>query len=110
MLSSVLNSPMAVQVNIQIMRTFAKLRKIMTQHKDLAWKMDELEKKYDTQFKVVFDAIRQLMTPPEPRRKHIGFKTGEKELQKNKMIYIDSSYNAGNDNFVCPDRFSENRE
>ncbi len=79
MLSSVLNSPMAVQVNIQIMRTFAKLRKIMTQHKDLDRKMDELEKKYDTQFKVVFDAIRQLMAPPEPRRKHIGFKTGDKK-------------------------------
>ncbi len=73
MLSSVLNSPRAVQVNIQIMRTFAKLREIMSQHKDLAKRLDELEKKYDVQFKVVFDAIRQLMSPPEPKRRKIGF-------------------------------------
>ena len=75
MLSSVLNSPRAVQVNIQIMRTFAKLRVIMLQHKDLARRLDELEKKYDTQFKVVFDAIRQLMASPEsePPKKRIGF-------------------------------------
>ena len=66
MLSSVLNSPRAVQVNIQIMRTFAKLREIMSQHKDLARKLEALERKYDAQFKVVFDAIRQLMAPPEP--------------------------------------------
>lgn len=73
MISSVLNSPMAVQVNIQIMRTFTKLREIMSQHKDLAKRLDKLEKKYDAQFKVVFDAIRQLMIPPEPKRKRIGF-------------------------------------
>ena len=73
MLSSVLNSPKAVQVNIQIMRTFAKLREIISQHKDLAKRLDELEKKYDTQFKIVFDAIRQLMTPPQPKSKKIGF-------------------------------------
>jgi hypothetical protein len=75
MLSSVLNSPRAVQVNIQIMRTFAKLREIIYQHKDLARRLDELEKKYDAQFKIVFDAIRQLMAPPEPEppKKRIGF-------------------------------------
>ena len=75
MLSSVLNSPRAVQVNIQIMRTFAKLREIISHHKDLARRLDELEKKYDAQFKVVFDAIRQLMAPPEPKtpKKRIGF-------------------------------------
>jgi hypothetical protein len=75
MLSSVLNSPRAVQVNIQIMRTFAKLRDIMSQHKDLARRLDELERKYDAQFKIVFDAIRQLMAPPEPAppKKRIGF-------------------------------------
>ncbi len=75
MLSSVLNSSRAVQVNIQIMRTFAKLREIISQHKDLAKRLDELEKKYDAQFKVVFDAIRQLMAPPgpEPPKKRIGF-------------------------------------
>ena len=77
MLSSVLNSPRAVQVNIQIMRTFAKLREIMSQHKDLARKLEALERKYDAQFKVVFDAIRQLMAPPEPEpeppKRRIGF-------------------------------------
>jgi hypothetical protein len=75
MLSSVLNSPRAVQVNIQIMRTFAKLREIISQHKDLAGRLDELEKKYDAQFKIVFDAIRQLMVPPksEPPKRRIGF-------------------------------------
>ena len=73
MLSSVLNSPRAVQVNIQIMRTFAKLREIMSQHKDLARRLNELEKKYDAQFKVVFDAIRELMKPPESKKRPIGF-------------------------------------
>ncbi len=73
MLSSVLNSPMAVQVNIQIMRSFAKLREIMSQHKDLSRRLDELERKYDAQFKIVFDAIRQLMAPPEKHKRKIGF-------------------------------------
>lgn len=75
MLSSVLHSPRAVQVNIQIMRTFAKLREMISQHKDLARRLDELEKKYDAQFKMVFDAIRQLMAPPEPEppKKRMGF-------------------------------------
>jgi len=82
MLSSVLNSPRAVQVNIQIMRTFAKLREIISQNKDLARRLDELEKKYDTQFKVVFDAIRQLMAPPEPEppKKRIGFLVEEPKV------------------------------
>jgi hypothetical protein len=78
MLSSILNSPRAVQVNIQIMRTFAKLREIISQHKDLARRLDDLEKKYDAQFKVVFDAIRQLMQSPEPKRRPIGFQVGDK--------------------------------
>ena len=81
MLSSVLNSPRAVQVNIEIMRTFAKLRKIILQHKDLARRLDELEKKYDAQFKVVFDAIRQLMAPPAPKRRPIGFLVRDKEAK-----------------------------
>ena len=63
MLSSVLRSKRAVQVNIEIMRAFVRLRKIIASNKDLAKRLDELEKKYDAQFKVVFDAIRQLMTP-----------------------------------------------
>jgi hypothetical protein len=82
MLSSVLNSPRAIQVNIQIMRTFAKFRKIMSQHKDLARRLDELEKKYDAQFRVVFDAIRQLMAPPEPGppKRRIGFLVEEPHI------------------------------
>jgi len=74
MLSSVLRSNRAVQVNIAIMRTFVKLREMLTTHKDLAQKLETLEKKYDRQFKVVFDAIRQLMKPEEPpKQQRIGF-------------------------------------
>jgi hypothetical protein len=64
------------------MRTFAKLREIISQHKDLARRLDELEKKYDSQFKVVFDAIRQLMMPPAPKRRPIGFRAGDPENGK----------------------------
>ena len=73
MLSSVLRSKRAVLVNIQIMRSFVRLRGMLASHADLARKLDALEKKYDTQFKVVFDAIRELMTPPTPKRRRIGF-------------------------------------
>ncbi len=73
MLSSVLRSKRAIAVNVQIMRTFVRLRQMLTSNAELARKLEELEKKYDRQFKVVFDAIRQLMTPPEPKRKQIGF-------------------------------------
>jgi len=73
MLSSVLNSKRAVQVNIAIMRVFVKLREMIASNKELSRRLDKLEKKYDAQFKVVFDAIRELMTPPEPKRKRIGF-------------------------------------
>jgi hypothetical protein len=79
MLSSVLRSPRAVQVNIQIMRTFVKLRRMLATHEELARKLAALERKYDHQFKVVFDAIRELMTPPEPKAKRrIGFGAQEK--------------------------------
>ena len=77
MLSSVLNSERAIKVNIEIMRTFVRLRKILASHADLARKLDALEKKYDAQFKVVFDAIRELMRPPEPKRRPIGFRVKE---------------------------------
>lgn len=82
MLSSILSSPRAVQVNIQIMRTFAKLREIISLNKDLSKRLDELERKYDAQFKVVFDAIRQLMAPPEPEppKKRIGFLVEEPHI------------------------------
>lgn len=86
MLSSVLNSQRAVHVNIQIMRTFTKLREIISAHKDLAKRLDALEKKYDSQFRVVFDAIRQMMEPPEPRKKKIGF-----EARERKALYRPSS-------------------
>ena len=78
MLSSVLNSPRAIQVNIQIMRAFAKLREIISLNKDLARRLDALEKKYDAQFKIVFDALRQLMAAPEPKEKKIGFRVRER--------------------------------
>ena len=76
MLSSVLTSKKAAHVNIQIMRTFAKLREIMATHKDLREKIEELEKKYDGQFKAVFAAIRQLMSYPDDayKRTKVGFK------------------------------------
>jgi hypothetical protein len=80
MLSSVLNSPRAVQVNIQIMRTFVKLREIISHHKDLARRLDDLERKYDAQFKVVFDAIRELMKTPESKKRPIGFLVEEAKV------------------------------
>ena len=73
MLSSVLNSERAIQVNIEIMRAFVRLKQMLLQNVELARKLDALEKKYDAQFKIVFDAIRKLMTPPEPKRRQIGF-------------------------------------
>ena len=76
MLSSVLKSRRAVQVNIEIMRAFVRLRAMASSVKDLARKLDALERKYDAQFKVVFDAIRKLMEPPEGRKKRIGFRVG----------------------------------
>lgn len=73
MLANVLNSPVAVQVSIQIVRAFIRLRELLASHRDLARRLDQLEKRYDAEFKVVFDAIRQLMTPPNPPRRKIGF-------------------------------------
>jgi len=74
MLSSVLHSKRAVLVNIAIMRAFVRLRELLATHKELARKLDELEQKYDAQFRVVFDAIRQLMAPPPEQKKgRIGF-------------------------------------
>jgi hypothetical protein len=74
MLSSVLRSDRAVKVNIEIMRTFVRLRQMAITHRDLARRLDELESKYDAQFKVVFDAIRKLMEPPPQRpRPRVGF-------------------------------------
>ena len=74
MLSSVLRSKRAVKVNIEIMRAFVRLRRMLSTHEDLARKLASLERKYDTQFKVVFDAIRELMKPPDPPKRQIGFR------------------------------------
>src|SRR4030043_1334245 len=73
MLSSVLRSSRAIQVNIEIMRAFVRLRRLLASNVELARKINDLEKKYDDQFKVVFDAIKQLMAPPEPPKRPIGF-------------------------------------
>ncbi|MEW6262675.1 MAG: ORF6N domain-containing protein [Thermodesulfobacteriota bacterium] len=73
MLSSVLNSPRAIQVNIQIMRAFIHFRRALTAHEDLRRKIEAMEKKYDAQFKIVFDAIKQLLAPEPKPRKKIGF-------------------------------------
>lgn len=78
MLSSVLRSKRAVQVNIQIMNTFVQLRTMLADNKALARKLDELERKYDAQFKVVFDTLRQLIAPPAPPKRSIGFHVKEK--------------------------------
>jgi len=78
MLSGVLKSKRAVHVNIAIMRTFVQLRRMLATHADVARKLAEMEKKYDRQFQVVFDAIREIMRPPTPPRKEIGFKVKEK--------------------------------
>ena len=78
MLSSVLRSKRAVHVNIEIMRAFVWLREMLATHKDLARKLEALEKKYDSQFKVAFDAIRQMMTPQEPKKRKIGFVVKER--------------------------------
>jgi len=79
MLSSVLNSKRAIQVNVDIMRTFVRLRQLLASHADLARKLEELEKKYDAQFKIVFDAIRQMITAPiVTPRKQIGFQIRER--------------------------------
>ncbi len=85
MLSSVLNSDRAVEVNIQIMRAFVKLREMIASHKDLAKRLDELESKYDVQFRVVFDAIRKLMIQPDEDKRKIGFL-----VRENKMTYAAS--------------------
>jgi len=79
MLSSVLKSKRAVQVNVEIMRTFVQLRQMTAGHKALARRLHQLEQKYDKQFSVVFDALRELMQPPDSDKRPIGFIHGDKE-------------------------------
>lgn len=80
MLSSVLKSKRAAQVNVEIMRTFVRLRRMIASSKHLAQRLDQLENKYDKRFKIIFDAIRQLMTPPDPntRDQDMGFRLPKK--------------------------------
>ncbi|MCX8010340.1 MAG: ORF6N domain-containing protein [Ignavibacteria bacterium] len=78
MLSSVMRSKRAIQVNIQIMKTFVHLRKMFTENKELAHRLDELEKKYDRQFKVVFDLLNRLIAPETPPKRQMGFLVKEK--------------------------------
>jgi len=95
MLSGVLNSDRAIEVNILIMRAFVKLREMIATHKDLAKKLEELERKYDTQFRVVFDAIRELMIPPEKDKRKIGFIA--KESQARYKTHSDEMKDAFNE-------------
>jgi hypothetical protein len=78
MLASVLSSPVAIKASIQVVRAFVRLRRILASNRELARKLDTLERKYDRQFAVVFDAIRQLMSPSIPPRRGIGFTAREK--------------------------------
>lgn len=78
MLSSVLQSERAVRVNIEIMRAFVRLRSLLAAHAELSRRLDELEQRYDEQFRTVFEAIRELMAPPDPPRKQIGFQVRER--------------------------------
>jgi hypothetical protein len=77
MLSSVLRSKQAIMVNIEIMRTFVRLRQILASHTELAGRLDGLESKYDEQFRLVFEVVRQLTNPPETPRRQIGFRVKE---------------------------------
>ena len=77
MLSSVLNSERAIHVNIQIMRTFTKLREMILTHKELKQKIESMEREYDYQFKIIFDAIKKLLEPPDKPKGKIGFKSNK---------------------------------
>lgn len=80
MAASVLNSPKAIEMSIYVVRTFIRLRQMIATHTDLARKLDALERKYDSQFRLVFDAIRELMTPASgPKKQKIGFSATTKE-------------------------------
>lgn len=79
MLANVLNSPRAIQASLQIVRTFVHLRELLASNAGLARRLDAMEAKYDRQFKIVFDAIRQLLPPPEKPKNPMGFRIGEKK-------------------------------
>ena len=85
MLASVLNSPVAIQVSVQIVRAFTKLREAIRSNKAVIRRLSQIEKKYDARFRVVFDAIRQLMKPPEPKKRRIGFLVSERPAHYGKL-------------------------
>lgn len=85
MLSSVLNSTRAIQVNIQIIRTFTKLRELIASNRELREKIEKMENKYDQQFKVVFEAIKQLLAPPQKPTGKIGFNTLSKRSEQSRL-------------------------
>jgi len=82
MLSSVLRSQRAVQVNVAIMRTFVRLREMLTTHEELRRKIDAMEKRYDARFQTVFDTIRQMLQTPIPTKKAIGFHAKQDHVRK----------------------------
>jgi len=84
MLANVLNSERAAQTSVQVVRAFVRLRQMLASNAELARKLETLEKKYDRQFKVVFDAIRRLMSPPETKRREIGFHVKHEDSAKPK--------------------------
>jgi hypothetical protein len=88
MLSSVLRSKRAIQVNIQIMRAFTQLRQMLSTHEDLKIKIESMEKKYDQQFQVVFEAIKQLLSEEDKTKKKIGFTVKEKQKKYGKKARI----------------------
>jgi len=97
MLSSVLKSERAIQVNIQIMRAFTQLRQLLSTHKDLKKKIEAMEKKYDENFRIVFEAIKQLLEAPEKPKKKIGYTV--KEMQK---VYSKSKLQRPDDLTLTP--------
>jgi hypothetical protein len=81
MAATVLNSPQAVQMSVFVVRAFVRLRQSLADYAELQRRLDELEKRYDAQFSALFEAIRELMTPPDPPRKEIGFQVRERRVQ-----------------------------
>ena len=84
MAANILKSPIAVKMSVIVVRAFVKMREMLTEQRELAEKLADLEKKYDDQFKIVFDAIRALMGPPEKQRKKIGFEAKEPKAKYEK--------------------------
>ena len=86
MLASVLNSPRAVEVSVFVVRAFVRLREMLASNEGLARRLEQMEKKYDGRFKIVFDAIRELMKPPETPRRPIGFGPGARPPSKTSRV------------------------